>query len=73
MSKQGTPVDPTWASAADLKRLLGCDPGTFTRAALVGRVRTNLLPGQKPKFHVEDAKSLVAEIRARRSAKHKSA
>jgi hypothetical protein len=73
MSKQDSPVDPTWGTAADLKRQLGCDPATLARAALVGRVRTSLLPGQKPKYHVEDAKALVAEIRAKRSAKHKPA
>jgi len=49
----------TWVGITVAARERGCVQPAFQRAAIVGEVRTKLIPGRTPLFCLEDARRIV--------------
>lgn len=61
---QATASDPVYVRAHHAQKTLGLLPDLVNREALRGRVKTQILPGQAPRFLLSDLEALAAERKA---------
>jgi hypothetical protein len=59
--------DP-WINGRQAARIIGCSPSALHRAALIGEIRAQVVPGSPPRYHRLDCERIAAGKASSRAA-----